>query len=115
MQPAAAAPRRLRLSERVGILDAAVAIDAPALDRVHVIGLAGPGLRAARVAQLLVRRLAVAGLVRGAALQDRGCPVPDPRKAEARGGDRQALILRRRQPPVLAAGAPDLHPGHRAP
>src|SRR5258708_33173660 len=103
MQPAAAAPRRLRLSERVGILDAAVAIDAPALDRVHVIGLAGPGLRAARVDQLLVRRLAVAGLVRGAALQDRGCPVPDPRKAEARGGDRQDTVLQRREAPGLAA------------
>src|SRR6266404_3973680 len=83
------------------VLDVAVAVDAPVLDRIHVIeepALEGPALRD----KLLFRGLGITGLVGGAARDDRRRAVPYPWIAKTRLGDRQDRLLERGEMPSLS-------------
>src|SRR4029079_5828067 len=74
----------------VDIGDLPVARDLPALDRVPVVDRAERHVEAAQCDELAERRLHVAGVVDGAALQHGRAPaVPPPGKAEARVAERQ--------------------------
>src|SRR6516164_5930034 len=111
MLATAAAPIRLTASAQwMHILHAPIRRDAPALDRIHVIEQHTWCIeRPAFGDQLLVRRLRIAGLVRGAALQRGRRSVPHPGETESRLADRQRRILQRSEAPCLTAVGRDLH------
>src|SRR5579871_2011265 len=105
MMPAAIA----RIADlRIDMPDLSLGVDRPTGDGVVV--LAGErehrwrlgGLAALRY-ELFAGRLHVAGLVEGAALQDRGAAVPSPRHAEAGEGLGQPRLLEGCLGPALAA------------
>src|SRR5689334_20550825 len=92
----------------VDMLHLAFRVDRPAGDGVEVlVGEAEHAGRLLRLAalgdELAARRLDVAGLVPGAALQHRGAPVPAPQRAKAREGFAVHRPLQRRLRPARAA------------
>src|SRR6185295_14143626 len=93
----------------VDMLDLSLGVDAPAGDAVVVLAVeaerVGDGLErfAARGHELLPQRLAVAGVVPGAAHQHRGSAAPAPRDVEARERLRIDRTLQRRLGPTRAA------------
>src|SRR5437588_129796 len=85
-------------SLHVGIGHLAVSSDPPRPDRVVMVDV----IVAAYREQFSQRRLNVAGLVDGAALDHRGLAVPMPRQAEAGQRPRQHRLLQLRLLPALA-------------
>src|SRR5262245_66495783 len=107
--PKASTTARARTGLRIDMLDLPVALDAPARDAVVVlVGERQRGCHrllglAARGHELGARRLYVAGLVPGAALQDDRLAVPAPRHAEAGERFGKDRLLQRGLCPALAA------------
>src|SRR5262249_13553993 len=95
-------------SLRVDMLHLPFGVARRAGDAVEVLAREGEPRRrlrglAAMGDDLGARRLHVAALVPGAALQHRGPAVPAPRHAEARERPRQHRLLQRRLAPALAS------------